>query len=112
MKLLFWIAGWFVCFNGRFLFKNIGNSYTPSHVPYVGMRALHAINSIEQRATAACSCTTSPASPLSRVFNPNRVEAHARKRHQLRIHRRRLVPAYGFTFLCHVALWYRHQPYV
>ena len=30
-------------FDGRFLFENIGDSYTKNHVPYVGMRALPAI---------------------------------------------------------------------
>ncbi|KAJ7623208.1 glycosyltransferase family 39 protein [Roridomyces roridus] len=42
-KLLFGLAGWFVGFDGKFLFENIGDSYTDNHVPYVGMRALPAI---------------------------------------------------------------------
>lgn len=42
-KLLFGLAGWFVGFDGRFNFDNIGDSYTENHVPYVGMRALPAI---------------------------------------------------------------------
>lgn len=42
-KLLFGLAGWFVGFDGRFTFENIGDSYTEAHVPYVGMRALPAI---------------------------------------------------------------------
>jgi dolichyl-phosphate-mannose-protein mannosyltransferase len=42
-KLLFGLAGWFVGFDGRFTFENIGDSYTDAHVPYVGMRALPAI---------------------------------------------------------------------
>ncbi|KAJ7577078.1 glycosyltransferase family 39 protein [Mycena floridula] len=42
-KLLFGLAGWFVGFDGRFSFENIGDSYTENHVPYVGMRALPAL---------------------------------------------------------------------
>ncbi|KAF9482561.1 O-mannosyltransferase [Pholiota conissans] len=42
-KLLFGLAGWFVGFDGEFNFDAIGDSYTTSHVPYVGMRALPAI---------------------------------------------------------------------
>ncbi|PFH50266.1 glycosyltransferase family 39 protein [Amanita thiersii Skay4041] len=42
-KLLFGLAGWFVGFDGKFYFENIGDSYTDNHVPYVGMRALPAI---------------------------------------------------------------------
>ncbi|KAK7012199.1 glycosyltransferase family 39 protein [Favolaschia claudopus] len=42
-KLLFGLAGWFVGFDGKFLFENIGDSYIENHVPYVGMRALPAI---------------------------------------------------------------------
>ncbi|KAJ7115997.1 glycosyltransferase family 39 protein [Mycena epipterygia] len=42
-KLLFGLAGWFVGFDGTFMFENIGDSYTENHVPYVGMRALPAI---------------------------------------------------------------------
>jgi dolichyl-phosphate-mannose-protein mannosyltransferase len=40
--MLFGLAGWFVGFDGQFLFENIGESYTKNHVPYVGMRALPA----------------------------------------------------------------------
>jgi dolichyl-phosphate-mannose-protein mannosyltransferase len=42
-KLLFGLAGWFVGFDGKFKFENIGDSYTENHVPYVGMRALPAL---------------------------------------------------------------------
>jgi dolichyl-phosphate-mannose-protein mannosyltransferase len=42
-KLLFGLAGWFVGFDGKFMFENIGDSYTENHVPFVGMRALPAI---------------------------------------------------------------------
>ncbi|KAJ2930854.1 hypothetical protein H1R20_g6249, partial [Candolleomyces eurysporus] len=42
-KLLFGLAGWFVGFDGSFLFENIGDSYTTNNVPYVGMRALPAV---------------------------------------------------------------------
>jgi len=42
-KLLFGLAGWFVGFDGHFAFENIGDSYTETHIPYVGMRALPAI---------------------------------------------------------------------
>lgn len=42
-KLLFGLAGWFVGFDGKFKFENIGDSYSANHVPYVGMRALPAI---------------------------------------------------------------------
>ena len=41
--MLFGLAGWFVGFDGRFQFDNIGDSYTTNHVPFVGMRALPAI---------------------------------------------------------------------
>ncbi|KZT09944.1 glycosyltransferase family 39 protein [Laetiporus sulphureus 93-53] len=41
-KMLFGLAGWFVGYDGHFLFENIGDSYTENHVPYVGMRALPA----------------------------------------------------------------------
>ncbi|KAJ7442300.1 glycosyltransferase family 39 protein [Mycena latifolia] len=34
-KLLFGLAGWFVGFDGTFMFENIGDSYTENHVPYV-----------------------------------------------------------------------------
>ncbi|KAI0034479.1 glycosyltransferase family 39 protein [Vararia minispora EC-137] len=42
-KMLFGLAGWFVGFDGKFLFENIGDNYTDNHVPYVGMRGLSAI---------------------------------------------------------------------
>lgn len=42
-KMLFALAGWFVGFDGNFLFENIGDSYTANHIPYVGLRALPAI---------------------------------------------------------------------
>ncbi|KAI0343077.1 glycosyltransferase family 39 protein [Trametopsis cervina] len=42
-KLLFGLTGWFVGFDGKFKFDNIGDSYTDNHVPYVGMRAFPAI---------------------------------------------------------------------
>ncbi|KAG6813150.1 hypothetical protein H0H92_013556 [Tricholoma furcatifolium] len=42
-KMLFGLAGWFVGFDGNFLFEQIGDSYTNANVPYVGMRALPAI---------------------------------------------------------------------
>ncbi|KAI0084456.1 glycosyltransferase family 39 protein [Irpex rosettiformis] len=42
-KLLFGLTGWFVGFDGKFKFDNIGDSYTENHVPYVGMRAFPAI---------------------------------------------------------------------
>lgn len=41
--MLLGLAGWFVGFDGQFLFENIGDSYTTNHVPFVGMRALPAI---------------------------------------------------------------------
>ena len=41
-KLLLALAAWFVGFDGNFDFESIGDSYTESHVPYVGIRALHA----------------------------------------------------------------------
>ncbi|EPT00756.1 hypothetical protein FOMPIDRAFT_1162813 [Fomitopsis schrenkii] len=44
-KMLFGLAGWFVGYDGHFLFDNIGDSYTENHVPYVGMRALSAFMS-------------------------------------------------------------------
>ena len=43
--MLFGLAGWFVGYDGHFLFDNIGDSYTENHVPYVGMRALSAFMS-------------------------------------------------------------------
>ena len=42
-KMLFGLAGWFVGYDGHFLFENIGDSYLENHVPYVGLRALPAI---------------------------------------------------------------------
>ncbi len=42
-KMLFGLAGWFVGYDGSFGFENIGDSYTESNVPYVGLRALPAI---------------------------------------------------------------------
>ena len=42
-KMLLGAAGWFVGFDGKFDFENIGDSYTKHHVPYVGIRALPAI---------------------------------------------------------------------
>ncbi|KZV63563.1 glycosyltransferase family 39 protein [Peniophora sp. CONT] len=42
-KMLFGLAGWFVGFDGKFLFENIGESYTANNVPYVGMRGLAAL---------------------------------------------------------------------
>lgn len=41
--MLLALAGWFVGFDGQFLFENIGDSYTAHHVPFVGIRALPAI---------------------------------------------------------------------
>jgi dolichyl-phosphate-mannose-protein mannosyltransferase len=41
--MLFGLAGWFVGFDGKFLFENIGDNYTENHVPYVGMRGLAAL---------------------------------------------------------------------
>ena len=41
--MLFGLAGWFVGFDGSFLFDNIGDSYITNNVPYVGMRALPAV---------------------------------------------------------------------
>ncbi|GBE86447.1 O-mannosyltransferase [Sparassis latifolia] len=42
-KMLFGLAGWFVGYDGHFMFENIGDSYLENHVPYVGLRALPAI---------------------------------------------------------------------
>ncbi|EMD38940.1 glycosyltransferase family 39 protein [Gelatoporia subvermispora B] len=42
-KMLFGLAGWFVGYDGKFPFDNIGDNYSEAHVPYVGMRALPAI---------------------------------------------------------------------
>ena len=41
-KLLYGLAGWFVGFEGKFKFENIGDNYSEAHVPYVGMRELPA----------------------------------------------------------------------
>lgn len=41
--MLFGLAGWFVGFDGKFEFENIGDNYTDNHVPYVGMRSLAAL---------------------------------------------------------------------
>ena len=41
-KLLLAAAGWFVGFDGKFEFTNIGDSYSTFHVPYVGIRSLPA----------------------------------------------------------------------
>lgn len=41
--MLFGLAGWFVGYDGKFPFDNIGDNYSEAHVPYVGMRALPAI---------------------------------------------------------------------
>ncbi|OAL74525.1 mannosyltransferase [Trichophyton violaceum] len=42
-KLLFALVGWLVGFDGKFLFENIGDSYTDNKVPYVALRALPAM---------------------------------------------------------------------
>ncbi|KAL8791020.1 MAG: hypothetical protein Q9195_006094 [Heterodermia aff. obscurata] len=42
-KLLFALMGWFVGYDGHFLFDNIGDSYISNNVPYVAFRALPAI---------------------------------------------------------------------
>ena len=42
-KLLFALMGWFVGYDGHFLFDNIGDSYISNHVPYVAFRALPAL---------------------------------------------------------------------
>ncbi|KAI1908710.1 Dolichyl-phosphate-mannose--protein mannosyltransferase 4 [Ophidiomyces ophidiicola] len=41
-KLLFAFVGWFVGYDGHFLFDNIGDSYIKNKVPYVAFRALPA----------------------------------------------------------------------
>jgi dolichyl-phosphate-mannose-protein mannosyltransferase len=42
-KLLFALMGWFVGYDGHFLFDNIGDSYIENKVPYVAFRALPAL---------------------------------------------------------------------
>ncbi|KAH0545032.1 hypothetical protein FGG08_000803 [Glutinoglossum americanum] len=42
-KLLFALVGWFVGYDGHFLFDNIGDSYIDNKVPYVAFRALPAL---------------------------------------------------------------------
>src|ERR1700684_2613632 len=42
-KLLFALMGWFVGYDGHFLFDNIGDSYIDNKVPYVAFRALPAL---------------------------------------------------------------------
>ena len=42
-KLLFALMGWFVGYDGHFLFDNIGDSYITNNVPYVAFRALPAL---------------------------------------------------------------------
>ncbi|KAI9894234.1 MAG: hypothetical protein M1814_004088 [Vezdaea aestivalis] len=42
-KLLFALMGWFVGYDGNFLFDNIGDSYIDNKVPYVAYRALPAL---------------------------------------------------------------------
>lgn len=42
-KLLFALMGWFVGYDGHFLFDNIGDSYIANNVPYVAFRALPAL---------------------------------------------------------------------
>ncbi|KAI9855091.1 MAG: hypothetical protein M1824_006299 [Vezdaea acicularis] len=42
-KLLFALMGWFVGYDGHFLFENIGDSYIENKVPYVAFRALPAL---------------------------------------------------------------------
>ncbi|MCJ1237043.1 hypothetical protein MMC14_005027 [Varicellaria rhodocarpa] len=41
-KLLFALMGWFVGYDGHFLFDNIGDSYIDNKVPYVAFRAMPA----------------------------------------------------------------------
>lgn len=41
--MLLGAAGWFVGFDGKFEFENIGDSYSKAYVPYVGIRALPAL---------------------------------------------------------------------
>ncbi|KAL9106075.1 MAG: hypothetical protein Q9227_008861 [Pyrenula ochraceoflavens] len=42
-KLLFALMGWFVGYDGHFLFDNIGDSYIDNKVPYVAFRAMPAL---------------------------------------------------------------------
>ena len=42
-KLLFALMGWFVGYDGHFLFDNIGDSYITNKVPYVAFRAMPAL---------------------------------------------------------------------
>ncbi|MCJ1351592.1 MAG: hypothetical protein MMC33_001576 [Icmadophila ericetorum] len=42
-KLLFALMGWFVGYDGHFLFDNIGDSYIDNNVPYVAFRAMPAL---------------------------------------------------------------------
>lgn len=42
-KMLFGLAGWFVGYDGHFLFENIGDNYAENNVPYVGLRVLPAV---------------------------------------------------------------------
>ena len=42
-KLLFALMGWFVGYDGHFLFDNIGDSYIENKVPYVAFRAMPAL---------------------------------------------------------------------
>ena len=42
-KLLFALMGWFVGYDGHFLFDNIGDSYIDNRVPYVAFRAMPAL---------------------------------------------------------------------
>lgn len=42
-KLLFALMGWFVGYDGHYLFENIGESYIDNHVPYVAFRAMPAL---------------------------------------------------------------------
>ncbi|EPE27156.1 MIR [Glarea lozoyensis ATCC 20868] len=42
-KLLFALMGWFVGYDGRFHFENIGDSYITNKVPYVAYRAMPAL---------------------------------------------------------------------
>ncbi|KAJ5902373.1 hypothetical protein N7495_002901 [Penicillium taxi] len=41
-KLLFALMGWFVGYDGHFLFENIGDSYIDNNVPYLALRAMPA----------------------------------------------------------------------
>ena len=42
-KMLFALMGWFVGYDGHFLFDNIGDSYISNKVPYVAFRAMPAL---------------------------------------------------------------------